>query len=98
MLDPSKRYYLSILPGDAGSPPGHAMGGAEIQPLASGGWAPVAMKLQASPLVPAQLSIYIYEDNSPTNGQDDEGSLRSGGFNIVLWIPPGRTGDPAGQQ
>ena len=97
-LDPSKRYYLSILPGDAGSPPGHAMGGAEIKPLASGGWAPVAIKLQASPLVPAQLSIYVYEDNSPTNGQNDAAEPPLGGFNIVLFDPAGRTGDVAGQQ
>ena len=34
VLDPTRHYYLSILPGD-GSPPGHAMGGAEIKPLAT---------------------------------------------------------------
>jgi Bacterial Ig domain/Bacterial cadherin-like domain len=97
-LDPSKRYYLSVLPGDAGSPPGHAMGGAEVTPLPGGGWAPVQITLQASPLVTAQLSIYVYEDNSPTNGQDEPAEPPLGGFNIVLFDPAGRTGDPAGQQ
>ena len=28
-LDPNKRYYISILPGDAADP-GHGMGGAQI--------------------------------------------------------------------
>jgi hypothetical protein len=98
VLDASKRYYLSILPGDAGSPPGHTIGGAEIKPLASGVWAPVQVKLQASPLVPAQMSIYLYEDNSPTNGQDEPNESPLGGFNVILFDPAGRTGDPAGQQ
>jgi hypothetical protein len=36
VLDPTKNYYISILPGDAGDPvatggPGHIMGGAEIR-------------------------------------------------------------------
>ena len=98
VLDPSKRYYLSVLPGDAGSPPGHAMGGAEIKPLASGGWAPVQIKLQSSPLVPSQMSIYIYEDNGPTNGQNETNESPLGGFNVILFDPAGRTGDTAGQQ
>jgi VCBS repeat-containing protein len=97
-LDSSKRYYLSVLPGDAGSPPGHTMGGVEIKPLPSGGWAPVQIKLQGSPLATAQMSIYLYEDNSPTNGQEDPNENPLGGFNVILFDPAGRTGDPAGQQ
>jgi hypothetical protein len=98
VLDPSKRYYLSVLPGDAGSPPGHTMGGAEIKPLPGGGWAPVRIRLQASPLVPSQMSIYVYEDNGPTNGQNEANERPLGGFNVILMDPAGRTGDVAGQQ
>lgn len=104
VLDPSKRYFISILPGDAAipagpnPPPSHTMSGAEIKPTGKGGWSPVQIKLQSTPLVPAQLSIYLYEDNAPTNGQNDTGEPPLGGFNIVLWDPAGRTGDPAGQQ
>ncbi len=99
VLDPNKRYYISILPGDAGSPPGHSMSGAEVKPVTgNNGWAPVNVKLQQSPLVPAQMSIYIYEDNAPTNGQNESEETPLGGFNIILWDPAGRTGDPAGQQ
>ena len=113
-LDPSKRYYISILPGDAGNPAGgcdpttstvcaadgsgHIMGGAEIKPLANGTWGPLTIKLQKTPLQPAQLSIFIYEDNAPTNGQNDLNENGLGGFNIILMDPAGRTGDVAGQQ
>ena len=31
----------------------------------------VTIKTQATPLTTAQFSVYIYEDNAPTNGQDD---------------------------
>ncbi len=97
VLDPTRHYYLSILPGD-GSPPAHTMGGGEIKLLPAGTWAPLAVKLQASPLPTAQMSIYIYEDNNPTNGQDEPGEVGLGGFNIIIMDPAGRTGDVAGQQ
>lgn len=105
VLDPTKNYYISILPGDAGDPvvnggPGHMMGGAEIKPQVgtTPAWNPVSVVLQATPLEPAQLSVFIYEDNAPTNGQNDLNENGLGGFNIILFDPAGRTGDPAGQQ
>ena len=108
-LDPNKNYYISVLPGDAADPvvdplgtgasPGHMMGGSEIkakQTLANA--ETVTMRLQASPLVPAQLSVFIYEDNAPINNQNDLNETGLGGFNIILMDPAGRIGDVAGQQ
>ncbi len=97
MLDPARRYYLSILPGD-GSPPGHAMGGGRVVAVTSStgafsSWAPLTVKLEGTPLVTAQMSIYLYEDNNPTNGQNDLGENPLGGFNVILFDPAGRTGD-----
>ena len=97
-LDPTKHYYLSILPGDAGSPPGHTMSGGEVKLLPTGAWAPITVKLQVAPLPVAQMSVYIYEDNQPTDGQDEPEESPLGGFNIILMDPAGRTGDVAGQQ
>ena len=108
-LDPAKHYYISILPGDAGNGggddtvvpvvrPGHAMGGADINPQVAGAWKPVTIKSSAYPLIPAQLSIYIYEDNGPVNGQNDLNETGLGGFNIIVVDAVGRSGDPAGQQ
>ena len=96
VLDPSKNYYISILPGDAGTG-GHSMGGAEIKNVA-GVWSPVTINSNAGPLVPAQLSIFIYEDNAPVNNQNDLNETGLGGFNIILVDAVGRSGDPAGQQ
>jgi FtsP/CotA-like multicopper oxidase with cupredoxin domain len=102
VLDPTKHYYVSILPGDAGGDangdPGHSMGGAEIKPQVNHAWAPISVNSNAYPWVPAQLSVYIYEDNSPINNQDDLNETGLGGFNIVVVDAVGRSGDPAGQQ
>ena len=142
-LDPSKRYYISILPGDAGndftdgnvsnncvngsgsanqtnpdgSPNrcGHGMGGAPIAaactPVApattcSGTFAPVTIWSQPAPYPPAQLSVFVFEDDFPLNGEQDAGGGIDvlaqnepglGQFNITLFDDAGGTGDATGQ-
>ena len=83
---------------DPADPCGHMMGGANVDAAAGSFPANVTISLQRTPLVPAQLSIFIYEDNAPANGQYDTGEVGLGGFNIILFDPAGRPGDPAGQQ
>ncbi|HEY4446645.1 MAG TPA: Ig-like domain-containing protein [Steroidobacteraceae bacterium] len=97
VLDPNKHYYISILPGDAGNG-GHGMGGAEIKPGVVTAHTPVDVASNAYDWQPAQLSIFIYEDNAPVNGQNDLNENGLGGFNIILMDPAGRSGDVAGQQ
>lgn len=97
VLDPTKHYYISILPGDAGDG-GHGMGGTEVKPQVANAWAPVSVATNAYDWVPAQLSIYIYEDNAPVNNQNDLNETGLGGFNIILMDAVGRSGDVAGQQ
>jgi hypothetical protein len=119
MLDPTKRYYLSILPGDSGNAwitgytgdpltdttclskglCGHTMGGTSIPPLATGvtAYSPATVLVERNPLKPAQLSVYIYEDNNPTNGQNDANEVGLGDFEIVVLDVAGRSGDPVGQ-
>jgi len=138
VLDPTKHYYVSILPGDAQNPVtnggggpinitdvngnvtgqrafkvpddclsinapadpcGHMMGGVEIGPKELTAAVKAAtIKVQRTPLVPAELSIFIYNDNNPANGQIDANEVGLGGFNLILFDPAGRSGDPAGQQ
>jgi len=143
VLDPAKRYYISILPGDAGNPfiagpksgpqpadnptrsfsiaqdcpsgpggadfapgsgtCGHTMGGA---PIAAGQKA-VTVALQQTPLQTAKISVFVFEDDAPLNGEVDvsggtetPGSAREpglGGFEIKLFDDAGGTGDPTGQ-
>ena len=74
---------------------GHTMGGASVAP----GQSSTTVLVETNPLQTAQLSIFVFEDNSPTNGDIDgnEESQGLGGFQITINDTAGRTGDPAGQ-
>ena len=149
-LDPTKRYYISILPGDAGNSftagaggpqpvdpnnpngpqgqfgiaqacgdyatsgsnasswtpgtgtCGHGMGGAPIAP----GQTAVNVLLQETPLPTAKISVFVFEDDFPLNGEHDAGGgidvLATNepglsGFEITLFDDAGGTGDATGQ-
>ena len=133
-LDPTKRYYISVLPGDAANPftngnttascsagsagsssCGHTMGGAPIpaacKPVppattCTGTFAPVNVLVQPSPLPPSKLSVFVFEDDFPLNGEHDAGGGVDalspqepglGGFQIHLWDAMGGAGDFTGQ-
>jgi hypothetical protein len=129
-LDPKKRYYLTVLPGDAANPfeaagNGHGMGGAPIPfacpptsatgtpptcptPPALPTWAPLTILTQPTPLQTAKLSVFVFEDDFPLNGENDAGGQVAdnqlgtqepglGGFNITLFDDAGGTGDATGQ-
>jgi Bacterial cadherin-like domain len=100
-LDPTKRYYISILPGDAADG-GHGMGGAQI----AAGQTSVDVTVQPLPYPTAKISVFVFEDDFPLNGENDTGGgvdvlapNEPGleGFNIVLLDQTGQFGDPAGQ-
>jgi hypothetical protein len=107
-LDPTKRYYLSVLPGDAADPfygaasIGHGMGGAPI----TFGQTSVTVLTQPSPYPPGKLSVEVFEDDFPLNGEQDAGGGVDvlapnepglGGFQIHLWDAMGGNGDFTGQ-
>jgi hypothetical protein len=121
-IDPTKRYYISVLPGDAGNPfaagytsvpscaangapngtCGHGMGGAPI----AVGQTSVTVLTEPSPYQPAKLSVFVFEDDFPLNGENDAGGGVDvlapiepglGGFNITLFDDAGGTGDATGQ-
>jgi hypothetical protein len=117
VLDPTKRYYISVLPGDAGDPfasncstancvgggqIGHGMGGAPI----AAGQTSVTVLAQPSPYPPGKLSVFVFEDDFPLNGEQDGGGGVDvlaplepglGGFQIHLWDAMGGNGDFTGQ-
>ena len=88
-LDPNRRYYISVLPGDAAEPfkagyagapdcsadgvaagsCGHGMGGAPI----SAGQTAVKIYTQPSPYPTAKLTVFVFEDDFPLNGEHDAG-------------------------
>jgi hypothetical protein len=123
-LDPTKRYYISILPGDAANPftygysgagcsngaanapstasCGHGMGGAPLAP----GQTAVTVVTQPAPYPPSKLSVFVFEDDFPLNGEQDGGGGIDvlspnepglGGFQIHLWDAMGGNGDFTGQ-
>ncbi|MGC1451125.1 MAG: choice-of-anchor D domain-containing protein [Candidatus Sulfotelmatobacter sp.] len=119
-LDPTKRYYISVLPGDAANPfeggaVGHGMGGAPIYyngtawSTAAGptaGQAGVQIITQPSPYPPGKLSVFVFEDDFPLNGEQDGGGGVDvispnepglGGFQLHLWDAMGGNGDFTGQ-
>jgi hypothetical protein len=140
-LDPGKRYYISVLPGDAANPfpaylgapqcptngaeapgtnlqCGHTMSGAPIPPACNilGGPSactttsaftqPVNVLVLPTPLPTGKLSVIVFEDDFPLNGEQDGGGGNGtvapiepglGGFNIVLWDTYGGLGDVTGQ-
>jgi hypothetical protein len=130
-LDPTKRYYISVLPGDAANSfqnlngclgdatadCGHGMGGAPIACVpatgsvvctATTGAFPtnVNVIVQRNPFPPSKLSVFVFEDDFPLNGEQDGGGGIDvlspnepglGGFNITLFDDAGGTGDATGQ-
>jgi hypothetical protein len=155
-LDPTKRYYISVLPGDAADPfanaysgapdcttaghCGHGMGGVPIPAVSCGpnatgatvctwpytgatctaatvgGTCTPAMAVtaltQPSPYPPAKLSVFVFQDDFPLNGEHDAGGAGVaasgadtlapneaglGGFQIHLWDAFGGNGDFTGQ-
>ena len=133
------RYYISILPGDAGNAAntgnagspnpsggsdclstqssttapgwpvtscGHGMTGAPIPACTTTAgtactFAPVVMTAQRNPLQTATLSIFVFEDDAPLNGEHDIGGngreTGLGDFQVVLWDEMGQAGDFTGQ-
>ncbi len=99
-------------PGSAWTPGsgkcGHGMGGSQVTPaqVASAGSTPVNILLQETPFQPAKISVFVYEDDFPLNGENDSGGGVDvlapnepglGGFEIRLWDSAGGTGDATGQ-
>ncbi len=116
-LDPTKHYYFSILPGDAANPfnsgnaiSGHGMGGAPIIPTCVNGtctFSPLTVYAAPTPFPPSKLSVFVFEDDFPLNGEQDGGGGMGavntnneaglGHFNITLFDDAGGTGDATGQ-
>jgi hypothetical protein len=81
---------------------GHTMGGAPIAP----GQQAVTVLVAAAPLPTTKVSVVVYEDDNPLNGEQDAGGGVDvlapdepglGGFEIRLMDDAGGTGDPTGQ-
>jgi len=95
-LDPSKHYYVSVLPNDAGTGTGHTIGGAQIPPLADRDPNAVTVIVNDQEVPTAQVSVLVFEDNAPTNGVPEPDEPRLGGFQVILEDAGGRYGISGG--
>ena len=124
-LDPNKRYYISVLPGDAAQPfmagyagppdcslagvaagsCGHGMGGAPIAKGPHDSTQSILILTEPSPYPPATLTVFVFEDDYPLNGEHDAGGGIDvlspnepglGGFQITMADDAGGTGDATG--
>ena len=82
--------------------PGHQMGGAQI----AAGQTSVPVIVEPLPVKPAKVSVFVFEDDHPLNGEHDAGGGIDtlspnepglGGFNITIQDLVGMSGDSAGQ-
>jgi len=89
-LDPSKRYFVSVLPDS-----GYTMSGAPI----AAGQAEVTVTVNPTPIPTAQISVFVYNDNEPINNIPDAAELARGlgDFTIILTEAGGRYGHNGGQ-
>ncbi|HEX4944924.1 MAG TPA: hypothetical protein VFV55_11265, partial [Usitatibacteraceae bacterium] len=88
-LDPTKRYYLSILPQS-----GYQMGGTPIAP----GQTSASVWVNTQPIPTAQISVFVFEDNQPINGAPNlPQELGLGGFTVTLIEAGGTYGQSGGQ-
>lgn len=88
-LDPTKRYFVSVLPNS-----GYTNGGAPV----AAGQDTVTVSVAKLPLPTAQISVFVFEDNFPLNNQPDlpqEHGLAD--FTIMLAEAGGRYGQNGGQ-
>jgi parallel beta-helix repeat protein len=95
-LDPTKRYYVSVLPSDGAveTGDGHSIGGAQIPAGTSNSGITVFVNKQ--PIPTAQISVLVFNDNFPTNGAPDANEPGLGGFQITLEDAGGRYGISGG--
>lgn len=92
VIDPTKYYYVSVLPKEPGT---YSIGGAPIAP----GQDEVTVYLNQLPLPTAQITIFVFEDTQPINNAPDLPEERGlEGFTILLEDAGGRYGMSAGMQ
>ena len=89
-LDPAKRYFISVLPLEAGS---YTNGGAPFKGIDP----TVKVYVQKLPLPLAQISVYVSEDAYPINGFPDPVTERPlEGFRVFLIDAGGKYGISGG--
>jgi len=101
--DLTKRYYISVLPDNTGftnaTPTGYTMSGMPIRAV-NGAFGDISVPVNKLPYKTSQISVFVFEDNSPVNGSpdapgDQEAALC--GFEVQLFEAGGTYGASGGR-
>jgi hypothetical protein len=85
---------------------GHTMGGAVIPAPVGGVFAPVTVNVEPNPIPTATVTVYVFEDDYPLNGEPDAGGgvdvlatqePSLGDFQVIMWDEEAFAGDFTGQ-
>jgi hypothetical protein len=101
--DPSKRYYVSVLPDNASfgtTATGYTMNGMPIRAAASGGFPDVVVPVNPLPFKTSQISVFVFEDNAPINGTADAPGVQESplcGWEVQLFEAGGTYGASGGR-
>lgn len=110
--DPGKRYFVTVMPDNEGFgaavPTGYTMNGVAIAPLLSSDGksfstsypGAVSVPVNKLPFKTAQVSVFVFEDNSPVNGAADapgEQEMPLCGFEVQLFEAGGTYGASGGR-
>ncbi len=87
-LPDGKRYYVSILPNAD-----YTIGGAQI----ADGQAAATVVCNQLPLPTAQITVFVFHDNSPINNAPDPAEPGLAGFKVIVTEAGGRYGVSGGQ-
>ncbi|GAB4264796.1 MAG: hypothetical protein Kow0092_16670 [Deferrisomatales bacterium] len=86
--EPGKRYFISVLPDS-----GYAIGGVPIPAGATS----AKVVVQAEPIPTAQIRVFLFHDNFPTNNAPDTPEEQGlGGWRLLLEEAGGKYGASAG--
>lgn len=93
-LDPTKHYYISILPDSGSADGGYSIGGASVSPQQTS----VLVTVNKLPFPAAQITVFVFEDNNPINNAPEPPEEQGlSGFKILLFDAGGRYGISGGQ-
>ncbi|HSL23642.1 MAG TPA: hypothetical protein VK886_19075 [Vicinamibacterales bacterium] len=89
IVDPAKRYFVSVLPSDGG----YSNSGAPIAP----GQTSATIVVNKGPQPTAQIRVRVFLDNAPLNGVWDPEESGLSGFQVAIDDAGGRYGMSGGQ-
>lgn len=95
--DTVQRMFVSVLPGDANTTADATMSGTEVAIDPATNSATATVIVNVLPIPTAQIRVFVFEDNWPTNNAPDQPEQGLAGFSLFMEDAGGRYGASGGQ-